>query len=152
MQSFPRSRETLATAQQLSEVGGSLKNEIEHVNRSLSARINGVETSLNSRMDRLETSLNARMDGLETSLNARMDGLETSLKTEIAAVNKRIDGMVTRAEFDAKFDAFRHEIDWKIEKLNAGIVRWVFMVGLGSWAVQAGTIVGLIKFLAPHTP
>ncbi len=67
-------------------------------------------------------------------------------------LGSKIDGLVERREFDAKFESFRHEIDAKLEKLNTNVVRWVFIVALGSWATQAGTMVGLIHFLAPHAP
>jgi hypothetical protein len=125
-----RSRETLATSQQLTEARDSLSERIEEVNRTLSDRI----------------------EEMGRTLTARIDKLEHSLRTDIAVLSTKIDGMVQRSEFDAKLDSFRHEIDAKLAKLHSGVVRWVFVVALGFWAAQAGTTIALVRLLVPHPP
>ena len=176
-----RSRETLATSQQLTEATDLLSERLEEFNRSLNVRIDEVDDSLGRRIDNVERSLGARIDKVEQSLGTRIDDVERclgaridkvehsfgarvdkveqridkldhSLRTEIAVLSARVDGMVTRSEFDAKFESFRHEIDAKLEKLHTGVVRWVFVVALGFWAAQAGTTVALIRLLVPHAP
>ena len=65
-------------------------------------------------------------------LDARFATFEARMESRFAAVDARF------ARVDSQFNEIRAELDAKLEKCKADLVRWVFLVMLGNVALSAG--------------
>jgi len=111
----------------------------------LDARIHEIKTELRVLAEKVDTKLDtstyqADMQRFSAEFNARLAALEARFDTKLAQLE---------AKLDAKFAALDAKIDTKLAQLEAKLVRWVFLVMVGSVAVSlaANTLMNAFKSL-----
>jgi len=111
----------------------------------LDARIHEIKTELRVLAEKVDTKLDTStyqvdMQRFSAEFNARLAALEARFDTKLVALD---------AKFDAKFAALDAKIDTKLAELEAKLVRWVFLVMVGSVAVSlaANTLMNAFKSL-----
>ena len=95
------------------------------------------DLATNQRLDETRVLLKSDITALEARLDSKIDSVRMELKADIAALEVRLD---------SKIDSVRMKVKADIAALEAKLVRWMFAALAG----QTVILVGLMRLFMPH--
>jgi Protein of unknown function (DUF1640) len=128
-----RSRESLATSRQLTDVQGQLTD----MQKESEAEFAALRAEFKADFEVFRAAIKADIEVFRAEIKADFEVFRAEVKAEFAAV---------RAEFRAELKAEIAAVLTRVESTKADIARWLLI----AFAGQTAALVGIIQFMLAH--